>query len=323
MNTVLQEALDAASQSLPQSRCNGRIYCKLCGQIVEEGGDLGGVGAPGGMDGEMDGMGDEYASLPSPLNRKTPRAIAAILAALREYPLIGRAARAGGISPRTFQEWRRDDPELRAATEEARDEGIERIELRAHEDAVHGNDREGTLMRMFTLKRHRPEYRDNVTVRHEGGGQDARDAALLRRAMVEALGPYPEARAALAATLARLGGVETGAPALPTGDRVRVDRLADGDVVDAEVVEVEAPAEGESSQAGRATHTEEREAPGAATSAATSAGGGVGVPGAELGTMLSASPSSPSNKGVGSSPIDKAIPIPHFEGDDEGSDGTR
>jgi hypothetical protein len=200
---------------------------------------LEGDGVRDEMDRDEDGMRGDGTSLGSVRNRKTPAAIAQILAALREYPLLGRAARAGGIAPSTFNQWRHDDAELRLAVEEARDEGIERIELRAHQDALHGNDREGTLMRMFTLKRHRPEYRDNVTVRHEGGGQDARDAALLRRAMVESLGPYPEARAALAATLARLGGVASNAPALPVGGKVKVE----DDVVDAEVVSV-APARG-------------------------------------------------------------------------------
>jgi hypothetical protein len=194
------------------------------------------------MDGIVWDGGDGGASVRGGRSLKTPATVARILAALQEYPILGRAARLGGVSPSTLGDWRRADPALRLAVEEALDAGVERIELRAHQDAVHGTDREGTLMRMFTLKRHRPEYRDNVTVHHRGGGQDARDAALLRRAMVEALGPYPEARAALAAALARLGGAgdntspDTSHPALPAP---RPDVQVDDDVVDAEVVEVE------------------------------------------------------------------------------------
>ena len=245
----------------------------------------------GGVSDEMerdgDDMGVDDTSARSVANRKTPAVIARILAALREYPLLGRAARAGGISPSTLATWRHDDAELRAAVEEARDEGIERIELRAHEDAINGNDREGTLMRIFTLKRHRPEYRDNVTVRHEGGGQDARDAALLRRAMVEALGPYPEARAALAATLARLGGVGSGdvrpavaAPGLPAGS-------SDLDVVDAEVVSVEEEGTGRGdAEAGAATRRRAR--------------GGEASPAASAVPSRRPPPPAPSNKGVGS-----------------------
>lgn len=253
-----------------------------------------GVGVPGEMDGEADDMGVDETSHRSVSNRKTPAVIARILAALREYPLLGRAARAGGVSPRTLATWRRDDAELRAAVAEARDEGIEKIELRAHEDALHGNDREGTLMRMFTLKRHRPEYRDNVTVRHEGGGQDARDAALLRRAMVEALGPYPEARAALAATLARLGGVGEGdvqpaviAPGLPAGS-VEIE------VVDAEVV----------SEEERGTRHGD---------AGADAGGGAS-PSPPAVPSSRPPPPPPSNKGVGS--FDKSEKKTHPETDD-------
>ena len=175
----------------------------------------------------MDGMegGEEEASPRVPRPAKTPERVARFLDALRSMPLVNRAARAAGVAPRTVYDWRQQDPEFRAAWAEALDEGVERIEAVAHAAALHGSDREATLQRIFVLKRHRPEYRDNVTVRHQGGGQDARDAALLRRAMVEALGPYPEARAALASTLARLaaGAVATGEPAGVDLDR---DHLA-------------------------------------------------------------------------------------------------
>jgi hypothetical protein len=248
---------------------------------------------------------------------KSPRRLAVILAALRQYPLLNRAARLGGIRPRTLGNWRHDDPEFRADVEEALDEGIERIELRAHEDAIEGTDREATLQRMFTLKRWRPEYRDNVTVHHRGGGQDARDAALLRRAMVESLGPYPEARAALAAALARLGGADDDGPppALPTsstspkagGDDVQV-----AEVVDAELVEVvSAAGEGSGSRAAGDEHAggEEEE------SRASTRGGG--RPGAGVGPVLSPSPSTSPYKRVLS--FDNAVIETHSVKDDEDS----
>lgn len=207
----LQAAARAALESIPPShrKASDPILCPSCGQPVEEGGTRGGGGATGS--GDEDGGGGGLSSY-SPACAKTPQAIAAFLAALREYPLVNRAARAAGVGKSTVYDWRREDPDFRAAWAEALDEGVERIEEVTHRAAINDHTREGTLQRMFTLKRWRPEYRDNVTVSHQGGGQDARDAALLRRAMVEALGPYPEARAALAATLARLaaGAVATG-----------------------------------------------------------------------------------------------------------------
>jgi transposase-like protein len=152
----------------------------------------------------MDGVGDGTSSHFSRRRKDSPEVRARFLDALREMPLVNRAARAAGVSARTCYDWRQADPEFRAAWAAALDEGIERIEEVTHRAALDDGSREGTLQRMFTLKRWRPEYRDNVTHHHRGGGQDARDAALLRRAMVEALGPYPEARAALASHLARL-----------------------------------------------------------------------------------------------------------------------
>lgn len=320
----LTNALKSATDALPRHKLKDktqRPLCPVCLQPWEEGGGLEG----GGGAREMDWMDEDGVKGDTPLQigraTKTPRRIAAILAALRQYPLINRAARIGGIAPRTLLTWRHDDPQLRADVEEAIEEGIERLELRAHEDAVHGSDREATLQRMFTLKRWRPEYRDNMTVHHQSGGQDARDAALLRRAMVEALGPFPEARAALAATLARLGGVASGDshPALtasgPAAEEGRSPPAAsDGDVlvVDAELVEVEveptADDQGERSRAGSAAHGgEERGSPGVDASDRTGAGGGGGP-------SLPASPSSPPNKGVGL--FDNAVVKAHVDGDD-------
>jgi hypothetical protein len=144
-------------------------------------------------------------------SKRTPERVAAYLDALRDMPLYGRAARIAGVSQNTADQWRRSDPDFRLAVREAYNEGVERIEAVAHRAALEGTDREATLQRIFVLKRHKPEYRDNVTIKHEGdAGQHARDAALLRRAMVEALGPFPEARAALAAALARLSAGSDG-----------------------------------------------------------------------------------------------------------------
>lgn len=318
-NLNTSEAVRAAVGSLPNHKlAKDTTRCPLCLQPVEEEGGLGGGGVPDEMEwlDEMGGDGD-----PLPLSgrpTKSARRIAVILGALRQYPLLNRAARLGGVKPRTLQRWRHDDPELRAAVEEAIDEGIERLELRAHEDAVEGTDREATLQRMFTIKRWRPEYRDNVTVHHQGGGQDARDAALLRRAMVEALGPYPEARAALAATLARLGGVtsETSSPALPASrpGEEETPRAPDDDVVDAELVTVE-PAIGSQaagSSSGSRAGSEARAGGRREESGASTRGGGGAR--ASVGPVLSASPSSTPIKGVGL--FDRAVVNPHIEDDD-------
>jgi hypothetical protein len=139
-------------------------------------------------------------------NRQRGQSKRRFLEALREYPLVMRAARLGGHHLSTFHRWADADPSFARAWEEALAVGVERLELRVHEDAIHGTDREATLQRMFALKRHKPEYREGFTVTHKSDRSGAQEAALLRRAVVEALADYPEARAALASVLARMTG---------------------------------------------------------------------------------------------------------------------
>lgn len=219
-NSRLIAAINAATETLPPTRFKDRIIlcsvCPYCNQPMGEGGRLErGDGGPDGLameECDERGMVDPPPRSPRPA--KTPERIARFLEGLRDYPLPIRAARAGGCSLRAFQDWRTQDPEFRDQWLEAHAEGVERLEERAHHDAMHGHDREATLQRMFVIKRHKPEYRDNTVINVGGDAKDARDASLLRRAMVESLGPYPEARAALAAALLRLQSGMT--PAIDT-----------------------------------------------------------------------------------------------------------
>lgn len=108
----------------------------------------------------------------------------AFLEALRESGVIAHACRIADVSSKTVYFARSRDRMFRIAMEEARDEGIASMEIEARRRAIEGVRRtiwyqgeavghevtysDGLLQ--FMLKANLPEkYRDNQTIRHEGG----------------------------------------------------------------------------------------------------------------------------------------------------------
>jgi hypothetical protein len=70
------------------------------------------------------------------------------------------AAQASGVSKKTVYQWAQRDPQFAEAMAEAREDAKEIMENSVYEDALNGN----TLLKMFWLKRHDPNYRDKVQV---------------------------------------------------------------------------------------------------------------------------------------------------------------
>jgi hypothetical protein len=79
---------------------------------------------------------------------------------LRRRAVIYLAAQAVGINKLTVYRWRDSDPQFAAAMAEAMEDAKEIMENSVYEDALNGN----TLLKMFWLKRHDPNYRDKVQV---------------------------------------------------------------------------------------------------------------------------------------------------------------
>lgn len=84
---------------------------------------------------------------------RTTRARETFLATLRETCNVSVAARAAKIGRSTAYDWRRDDPEFAAAWDDAEEEAVDALEMRARERALDSSDR----MMEILLKAHRPD----------------------------------------------------------------------------------------------------------------------------------------------------------------------
>lgn len=93
------------------------------------------------------------------------------LSRLRAGRTVSEAAKATGTHRRTFYDWRDQDPEFRAAWEDAITESVEVLEAEVRSRALDKTDKSSHLLLMFLLKKHDPSYRENykreVTVKHE------------------------------------------------------------------------------------------------------------------------------------------------------------
>lgn len=90
----------------------------------------------------------------------------AVLRAMREHDVftITAACKRAGIRTQIFYAWRKNDAEFAEEVKVANDEITERLEQKAHEQAVgvHGTEPVPSLM-IFLLKARKPEmYRDNT-----------------------------------------------------------------------------------------------------------------------------------------------------------------
>jgi hypothetical protein len=84
---------------------------------------------------------------------RTDRARETFLAELRETCNVSHAAREAGIGRRTAYDWRDADPEFAKAWDDAEEEAVDALEMRARERALDDSDR----MMEILLKAHRPE----------------------------------------------------------------------------------------------------------------------------------------------------------------------
>lgn len=84
---------------------------------------------------------------------RTDRARETFLATLRETCNVSEAARAAKIGRRTAYDWRDADEDFAAAWDDAEDEAVDALEMRARERALDNSDR----MMEILLKAHRPD----------------------------------------------------------------------------------------------------------------------------------------------------------------------
>lgn len=88
-----------------------------------------------------------------PRTVRTDRAREAFLTTLRETCNVSAAARAANIGRQRAYEWREADPTFAAAWDDAEEEAVDALELKARERAIDGSDR----MMEILLKAHRPD----------------------------------------------------------------------------------------------------------------------------------------------------------------------
>lgn len=94
-----------------------------------------------------------------------------VLEWVTECGAVGPAARRAGIHPVTVWRWIGADPEFGDAIKEAMEVAVQAMEGSLYERARGLNGHKpDTIAAIFWLKRHRPEYRDNVQVdvKHSG-----------------------------------------------------------------------------------------------------------------------------------------------------------
>lgn len=113
----------------------------------------------------------------------------AFLEAFRKTGMATHAADVAGISRRRVYQVRASDPEFAAAWDDVVERTTEVMEREAYRRAVVGTEKPvfqggrqvGTIrehsdvLLMFLIKKRNPEYRENYTVRHEGGRTDRLD----------------------------------------------------------------------------------------------------------------------------------------------------
>lgn len=88
-----------------------------------------------------------------------------------ECGAVGPAARRAGVHPNTAWKWMQADPEFAVAVKEAMEVAVQAMEGSVYERGRGMNGHKpDTIAAIFWLKRHRPEYRDNVQVdvKHSG-----------------------------------------------------------------------------------------------------------------------------------------------------------
>lgn len=84
---------------------------------------------------------------------RTDRARETFLATLRDTCNVSASCRAAMIGRSAAYDWRRDDPDFRAAWDEAEEEAVDKLEEVARKRAIDSSDR----MMEILLKAHRPE----------------------------------------------------------------------------------------------------------------------------------------------------------------------
>lgn len=98
---------------------------------------------------------------------RTDRARETFLKALRETCNVSHAAREAGIGRRTAYDWRDVDAEFAKQWDDAEEEAVDALELRARERALDDSDR----MMEILLKAHRPDkYVDRLRNEVSGPG---------------------------------------------------------------------------------------------------------------------------------------------------------
>ncbi|MBU0781005.1 MAG: hypothetical protein KKC72_13305 [Alphaproteobacteria bacterium] len=101
---------------------------------------------------------------------RTDRARETFLATLRETCNVSAAARAAKIGRSTAYDWRDADEAFAAAWDDAEEEAVDALEMRARERALDNSDR----MMEILLKAHRPDkYVDKLRSEISGPGGDA------------------------------------------------------------------------------------------------------------------------------------------------------
>ena len=82
------------------------------------------------------------------------------IAALEARSTVLHACKVAGISRQTAYRWQREDPEFSDQWYEAHENAVDVVESTMYQQAVGGN----TLAGIFSLKAHRPIYRDRVNI---------------------------------------------------------------------------------------------------------------------------------------------------------------
>ena len=82
------------------------------------------------------------------------------IAVLEAQGTVLHACKAAGISRQTAYRWQREDPEFSDQWYEAHENAVDVVESTMYQQAVGGN----TLAGIFSLKAHRPIYRDRVNI---------------------------------------------------------------------------------------------------------------------------------------------------------------
>jgi hypothetical protein len=96
---------------------------------------------------------------------------AAFVRALRKCPNVRASAKAAGVSAWTAYRARKADSSFAAQWDEALQESVSEVEMRAFEIALQGDPTSSATAKLIemVLKAHRPAYRDKAEVAVAGG----------------------------------------------------------------------------------------------------------------------------------------------------------